>query len=71
MNKEVVEPQHEPQHERLPLMLRLMLFPYFVYVAHFKKFTYESFLFKEKSLLVKNHMRKKVVGEKDKKLKQA
>ena len=46
-----------------------MLFPYFVYVAHFKKFTYESFLFKEKSLLVKNHMRKKVVGEKDKKIK--
>ena len=42
-----------------------MLFPYFVYVAHFKKFTCESFLFKEKSLLVENHMRKKVVGEKE------
>ena len=34
-------------------------------------FTLRSFLFKEKSLLVENHMRKKVVGEKDKKLKQA
>ena len=46
-----------------------MLFPYFVYVAHFKKIKWESFLFKEKSLLVENHMRKKVVGKKDKKLK--
>ena len=48
-----------------------MLFPYFVYVAHFKKFTCESLLFKEKALLVENHTRKKVVREKDKKLKQA
>ena len=48
-----------------------MLFPYFVYVAHFKKIKWESFLFKEKSLLVENHTRKKFVGEKDKKLEQA
>ena len=47
-----------------------MLFPYFDYVAHFKKIKWESFLFKKKSLLVENHMRKKFFGEKDKKLKQ-
>ena len=41
-----------------------MLFPYFVYIAHFTKFTCESFLLKEKSLLVESHKRKKVVSEK-------
>ena len=44
-----------------------MLFPYFVYIAHFTNFTCESFFLKEKSLLVENHERKKVVGEKNKK----
>ena len=44
-----------------------MLFPYFVYIAHFTNFTCESFFLKEKSLLVENHKRKKVVGEKNKK----
>ena len=42
-----------------------MLFPYFVYIAHFTKFTCESFLLKEKSLLVESHKRKKVVSEKN------
>ena len=46
-----------------------MLFPYFVYIAHFTNFTCESFFLKEKSLLVENHERKKVVGEKNKKTK--
>ena len=44
-----------------------MLFPYFVYIAHFTNFTCESFFLKEKSLLVENHERKNVVGEKNKK----
>ena len=44
-----------------------MLFPYFVYIAHFTNFTCESFFLKEKCLLVENHERKKVVGEKNKK----
>ena len=46
-----------------------MLFPYFVYIAHFTNFTCESFFLKEKSLLVENHERKEVVGEKNKKIK--
>ena len=41
-----------------------MLFPYFVYIAHFTKFTCESFLLNEKSLLVESHKQKKVVSEK-------
>ena len=46
-----------------------MLFPYIVYIAHFTNFTCESLFLKEKSLLVENHERKKVVGEKNKKYK--
>ena len=42
-----------------------MLFPYFVCIAHFTKFTCESFLLNEKSLLVESHRRKKVVSEKN------
>ena len=38
-----------------------MLFPYFVCIVHFTNFTYESFFLKERSWLVENHERKKVV----------
>ena len=48
-----------------------MLFPYFVYIVHFTNFTCESIFLKEKSLLVENHEGKKVVGEKNKKIKEA
>ena len=41
-----------------------MSLPYFVYIAHFTKFICESFLLKEKSLLVESQKRKKVVSEK-------
>ena len=44
-----------------------MLFPYFVYIAHFPKFTRGSSLFMEKSLFVENQQRKKVLGRKNEK----
>ena len=47
--------------------LDFLLLPYFAYIEHFTKFTRESFLFKEKSLLMENQKRKKVVGEEKKK----
>ena len=49
--------------------LDFLLLPYFVYIEHFTKFTRESFLLKEKSLLMENQKRKKVVGEEKKKKK--
>ena len=49
--------------------LDFLLLPYFSYIEHFAKFTRESFLFKEESLLMENQKRKKVVGEKKKKKK--
>ena len=49
--------------------LDFLLLPYFAYIEHFTKFTRESFLFKEKSLLMENQKRKKVVGEEKKKKK--
>ena len=47
--------------------LDFLLLPYFAYIENFTKFTRESFLFNEKSLLMENQKRKKVVGEKKKK----
>ena len=49
--------------------LDFLLLPYFAYIEHFTKFTRESFLFNEKSLLMENQKRKKVVVEKKKKRK--
>ena len=49
--------------------LDFLLLPYFACIEHFTEFTRESFLFKEKSLLIENQKRKKVVGEKKKKKK--
>ena len=45
-----------------------MLFPYFVYIAHFTKFTRGSSLLTESLLMEnqKNQKRKKVFGEKEK-----
>ena len=49
--------------------LDFLLLPYFAYIEHFTEFTRESFLFKEKSMLMENQKRKKVVGETKKKKK--
>ena len=43
-----------------------MLYPYFVYIAHSTKFTCGSSLLMEKSLLMENQKRKKVLGKKRK-----
>ena len=44
------------------------LFPYFVYIAHFTKFTRGNSLFMEKSLFIENQTRKKVYDKKKNKI---
>ena len=46
-----------------------MLFPYFVYIAHFIQFTRGIFLLFKKSFLWINQRRKKVLGKKKEKKK--
>ena len=50
-----------------PSLIFLMLFAYFVYIAHLTKFTHESSFFTENSLLWKNQKQKKVLDKKKKK----
>ena len=43
-----------------------MFYPYFVYIVHSSKFTCGSSLLMEKSFLMENQKRKKVLGKKRK-----